>query len=90
MLTMNSDVLDDCDVAYEMEERERNAGIQKILDNVKRNEVKETDLDPELRCDLCNSFIPIERQRIVLSMADSCDYCVCCQDYIDKKDRNYA
>ena len=89
MFTINSEVMSEEDVASEIEERERSAGIQRILDNIVRNVVSDDDLDPELTCNWCDSLIPVGRQKIVLSMSNSCDYCVDCQSIIDKQDKNY-
>jgi hypothetical protein len=90
MFTINSEVMSEEDVASEIEERERSFGIQRILDNIERNVVSDADLDPELTCSWCDSLIPIGRQKIVLSMANSCDYCVDCQTIIDRRERVYA
>jgi RNA polymerase-binding transcription factor DksA len=91
MVNLNNDVLDECDIASVLEENERNYSIAKILSNKPKNRTdKDIVVVDGLECDLCGTEIPLERQRIVLTISHSCDYCVACQEIIDKQERLYA
>jgi RNA polymerase-binding transcription factor DksA len=91
MVSLNSDVLDECDIAYAFEENERALSIAKILINKPKNRTdRDLVLVDGLECDLCGYEIPLERQRIVLTINLTCEYCVACQEIIDKQERLYA
>jgi RNA polymerase-binding transcription factor DksA len=80
---------DDLDVASEMEAMDRNNAINSILNNMYHNNNIELLLDNTKTCISCSCIIPIERQRVILSIKKTCDYCAECQDYIEKSDRMY-
>lgn len=87
----NNEVLDECDIASAFEENERNISIARILSGVPRNRKIEDIVTIEgLECDICGTVIPIERQRLVLTIKETCEYCVGCQDIMDKQDKLYA
>ena len=91
MVNLNNEVLDECDIASVLEENERNFSIAKILSNKPKNRTeKDIVVIDGLECDFCGTEIPLERQRIVLTINHSCDYCVACQEIIDKQERLYA
>lgn len=87
---IDNNVLDECEIAAVFEENDRNVGIAKIVGHFPRNRNIEELLNVALECDICSSIIPIERQRVVLTMKESCDYCAGCQEILDRKDRLYA
>lgn len=87
---INDDVLDECDIASVFEENERNIGIAKIVGVFPRNRDIEVLLIEGLECDICSSIIPVERQRVVLTMKETCDYCAGCQEILDRKEKMYA
>jgi|688.fasta_scaffold1240574_1 hypothetical protein len=87
---IENNVLDECDIASVFEENDRSIGIAKIVGNFPRNRNIDEILIDGLECDICSSIIPIERQRVVLTMKETCDYCAGCQEILDKKDRLYA
>jgi RNA polymerase-binding transcription factor DksA len=86
----DTNVLDECEIAAVFEENDRNVGIAKIVGHFPRNRNIDELLDNELECDICGAEIPVERQRVVLTMKESCDHCAGCQEILDKKDRLYA
>lgn len=88
----NTDVLDDAEVASLLEERERNSSIQAILRDKPNNLDRDIEklIDPEKQCEDCGAIIPVERQRVILTIAKTCDYCVNCQELITKEQRLYA
>ncbi len=77
--------MDECDIASELEQNEREYSIQQILKNkpLERNIGELLNID--LRCNSCDDIIPIERQKIVLTLFHTCEYCVECQTIIDKE-----
>ena len=87
----NTDVLDDAEVASLLEEKERNSSIQAVLRNKPKNPGRDIEklLDPSKECDDCGAIIPIARQRIVLTIADTCDLCVACQDVMQREQKLY-
>lgn len=87
---IDNEVLDECDIASVFEENDRNIGIAKIVGGFPRNRNIEDILIEGLECDICSSIIPIERQRVVLTMKESCDHCAGCQEILDRKERMYA
>lgn len=86
----DNDVKDDADVAAELEERERSYSIAKIRSSIPGIKPEDIVVDEELRCLQCDTFIPVARQRIVLTISKTCDYCVQCQNDADKRDRIYG
>lgn len=87
----NNEVLDECDIASVFEENERNISIAKILSGVPRNrKIEDIITIDDLECNLCGTIIPIERQQVVLMIKDTCEYCVGCQEIIDKQEKLYA
>lgn len=38
-----------------------------------------------LECKICNFIISTERQRVVLQINTTCDYCAGCQDIMERK-----
>jgi RNA polymerase-binding transcription factor DksA len=87
----NTDVLDDAEVASLLEERERNSSIQAVLRDKPSNTRNIEDLlDPDKECDDCGAIISIERQRVILTIAHTCNYCVNCQELISKEQKLYA
>lgn len=89
MFTAQHDVMSEEDLASAFEENEREYNINKIIGHIKRRVVTESDLDPDLICIECGEIIPIGRQKVVLSMHETCDYCVYCQEVNDKRDNIY-
>lgn len=87
---MDGEVLDDADIAALMEENERDASIRRILSNKPRERNIEALLNPNLCCESCDTPIPIERQRIVLTINKECSMCVDCQQDYDKQERAYV
>jgi RNA polymerase-binding transcription factor DksA len=87
MEVIGVEVMDDGDIASVLEEAERSASISRILSDIpgKRN-IDELIVE-NLQCDICLAYIPVERQRIVLTIHKTCDLCVDCQAIEDKKDR---
>lgn len=90
MVNLNNEVLDECDIASVLEENERSFSIARILSNKPNRAEKDIVVIDGLECDLCGTDIPLERQRIVLTINHSCDYCVACQEIIDKQEKLYA
>lgn len=90
MLANLTDVLDEGDVASELETREREASVQRILSSMKKVDEKDIITDPDLTCIQCRTIIPEARQKIVISMYGECEYCVKCQEKMDKRERLYA
>jgi RNA polymerase-binding transcription factor DksA len=87
---IDNEVYDEADLASIIEEMEREYAIRSITSSVPKNRDIESLLADDAECDFCGALIPIIRQRIVLSIADTCDYCVECQEIIDRKNRLFA
>ncbi len=87
--TMFNEVNDECDIASILEEMERENSVRHILMNVPPKRDIDALIDVEKRCDWCDDIIPIARQRIVLTLHKTCDYCVECQQLIEKQDLLY-
>lgn len=84
---MNTEVYDDADIASILEEMERQLALKTLTSNVSRDRDIESLLNEHLTCDKCDNIIPIERQKIILSINETCDLCVECQDIVDKKNK---
>jgi RNA polymerase-binding transcription factor DksA len=86
-----TDVLDDAEVASLLEQQERDSSIRAILKDKPTNLNRDIEklIDPEKECDDCGAIIPIERQRVVLTISETCDYCVACQEIIAKELKLY-
>ena len=87
---MNDEVYDEADLAAIIEEMEREHAIRSITSRVPKDRDIESLLAEDAECDFCGALIPIIRQRIVLSIADTCEYCVECQEIIDRKNRLFV
>ena len=87
---MYEDIMDECDIAAELEHQDRTYAIHQILKNKPAERNIEALLDVDLECDLCYDIIPLERQRIILTIHHTCKYCVECQMIIDKENKLYG
>ena len=90
MEVIGVEVMDDGDIASVLEEAERSASISRILWDSPGQRNIDALIDENLQCDICSVYIPVERQRIVLTIHKTCDLCVDCQRIEDKKDRMYV
>jgi RNA polymerase-binding transcription factor DksA len=80
---------DELDIASAIEEMSRAAAINRILSKVPVPRDIESLIIEDLECDHCGCIIPVARQRIVLSIAESCNLCVDCQQTHDKREKLY-
>lgn len=88
-MELSTDVMDECDIAAILEEAERMSLINKIRHDIPRDRDIEQLINGELQCEVCLSYIPVERQRVVLTINKTCDLCVDCQSIADKKDKMF-
>ena len=86
---MFDEVNDDGDIASIFEERDRERALHQVLGNIPEKRDIDALLEDGKLCEWCNDIIPIERQRIVLTLLKSCDYCVECQALMEKQDLLY-
>ncbi len=82
--------MDECDIASELEQNERDYSVQQILKNKPIERDIEKLLDKDLHCESCDDIIPIERQRIVLTLQHSCEYCIDCQTILEKESKLFG
>jgi hypothetical protein len=87
---MYDGMMDECDIAAELEQHERDYSIYQILKNKPSARNMEALLDINLECELCSDIIPIERQKIILTIHHTCNYCVECQMIIDKENKLFG
>lgn len=82
---------DSADEASVLENNERVAAVAAILRDIppKDRDIEKL-IDPELGCDDCGVLIPVERQRIVLTIAKECNLCVYCQEIAHRAAKAYA
>lgn len=59
--------------------------LAKILNNTTTVQNKDNVINIELECIICTAIIPVERQRLILTIKTSCEYCAGCQDLMDRK-----
>lgn len=71
------------DSAFQCEEELRNVGIANVLRD-KPLECKIITIEG-LECKICSMVIPVERQQLVLTMKETCDYCAGCQEMLERK-----
>lgn len=82
---------DEIEIAARFEEAEREYVINQILQKISRKPRDiESLIDDSHTCDDCGALIPIARQRAVLQVYDTCDYCIDCQTIIEKKNSLYS
>lgn len=86
---MFDEVNDECDIASMLEELDREQAVKNILINVPPKRDIDALIDVEKQCDWCGDIIPVARQRIVLTLQTTCDYCVECQQMLEKQDLLY-
>ena len=86
----DNEVYDEIEIASMNEFRATEESLKKVLKDIPPKRDIESLIDPELECDVCAALIPIERQRVVLQIAKTCDHCVDCQQIIDKQHAKYA
>lgn len=86
---MSQLLTDELDIASELENREREAALFNILKNIPEKRNIEELLIKDLKCIECDDIIPIERQRIVLTIHKTCDYCIECQRLMDYESKLY-
>lgn len=88
MLVPIDDVYDEAELAEIVERNARDASINGIrkdmpADRFDPNKVIETN--PTLECVECGDIIPEARQRVVLTISTSCDFCAECASYNERK-----
>lgn len=86
---MFDEVNDDGDIASMFEELDRERALHQVLGNIPQKRNIDALLEDGKLCECCEDIIPIERQRIVLTILKTCDYCVECQTLMEKQDLLY-
>jgi RNA polymerase-binding transcription factor DksA len=87
LLVAIDDVYDEAEVAEIVERQARDAAVFDILKDMPEDRFDPNaviDTDPTKECIECGELIPEARQRIVLTISKSCDYCAECQTYHEK------
>lgn len=86
---MFDEVSDDGDIASIIEELDRERALHNVLGNIPPKRDIDALLEEGKLCEWCDDVIPLERQRIVLTLLKTCDYCVDCQSLMEKQDLLY-
>lgn len=82
-------MFDEGDIASMFEERDRDRALQSVISHIPPKRNIDALLEDGKHCEWCNDVIPIERQRIVLTILKTCDFCVDCQQLVEKQDLLY-
>jgi RNA polymerase-binding transcription factor DksA len=86
MIITVDDVYDEAELAEFVENQERESAIFNIVKDMPAARFDPSSIvtDPNKTCEECGDLIPEERQRVILTISKSCDYCAECQGYLNK------